>query len=107
MACGGINKNKKRLNQVLEVKVPSFEVTQFPFMEKRHLLLKLTTINSEIFGILDSYTEYKKLGSSCTSVEIYSEETKTWKHQNVNFEERFGYCLCSFKNTLYIIGGDV
>ena len=27
LACGGGDKNKKRVNQVLEVKVPSFEVT--------------------------------------------------------------------------------
>ena len=46
LACGGIDKNKKRLNQVLEVKIPSFEVTEFPFMEKVtfHLNLRLVVL---------------------------------------------------------------
>ena len=106
LACGGCSyKNKKDLNQVLDVKIPSFEVTEFPFMEKRHYLLKLTTIKSEIFGIADSYVQYKKLGSSRKSVEIFSEKTKTWKHQYIKFEERFYFCLCSFMSKVYIIGG--
>ena len=73
-------------------------------MEKRNLLLKLTTINSEMYSIVNNYITYKKLSSFCISVEVYSKETKTWKHQYVNFEERFLYCLCSFMSKLYIIG---
>ena len=61
-------------------------------MEKRHFFFHLTSINFEIFSIVHNPIQYKKLGSSCTSVEIYSEETKTWKHQYINFEERFAYC---------------
>ena len=52
LACGGTDKNKKRLNQVLEVKIPSFEVTEFPSMEKCHFLLRLTTINLIYFVLL-------------------------------------------------------
>ena len=107
LACGGLDKNKNPLNQVLEVKTPSFEVTEFPSMEKRHDFLHLTNINSDIFIIVNSYTEYEKLGSFCTSVEIYFKETKTWKHQYNDFEERYFCCLQSFKSKLYIIGGYV
>ena len=78
LACGGFSyKKNKKMNQVLEIKIPSFEVTEFPFMEKRHYFVRLTTIKSEIFGIADTYIKYQKLGSSRTSVEIYSEKTKT------------------------------
>ena len=78
LACGGMDKNKNYSNQVLEVKVPSFEVTEFPSMEKRHFFLHLTSIKSDFFGIVDNPIEYcKKLVSSCTSTEVYSEETKT------------------------------
>ena len=52
-------------------------------------------------------SKYEKLGNCCTSVEVYSEKTKTWKHRYINFEERFGYCLCSFMSKMYIIGGYV
>ena len=107
LACGGLHKNKKRVNQVLEIKIPSFEITIFPSMEKRHFFLNLTSIKSDLYGIVDNLIEYGELGGSCTSIEVYSEETKTWKHQYVNFEERFGYCLRSFMNKLYIIGGYV
>ena len=107
LACGGLDKNKKRVNQVLEVKIPSFEVIEFPSMEKCHHVLRLATINFEIFGIVDNYIEYEKLGSSCTSVEIYSEINKTWKHHYLKFEERIFYCFCSFMRKLYLIGGYV
>ena len=107
LACGGLDKNKKPLNQVLEVKIPSFEVIEFPSMEKCHHVLRLATINFEILGIVDNYTEYEKLDSSYTSVEVYSEKTKTWKHKYINFGNRCFYCLCSFMNKLYIIGGFV
>ena len=89
LACGGGDEDKKLVNRVLEVKVPSFEVTEFPFMEKRHALLHFTTINSKIFGFVDNVSKYEKLGNCCTSVEVYSEKTKTWKHQYINFEEGF------------------
>ena len=104
LACGGIDRNKKCLNQVLKVKVPSFEVIDFISMKKPHCRLKLTSIDSDIF-IADYYIRDVNLGNSCTSVEIYSEETKTWKHQYANFKERYGFCLCSFMGKLYIFGG--
>ena len=45
--------------------------------------------------------------SCCRSVEIYSEKTKTWKHQYLSIKEWICYCLCSFMNKLYIICGHV
>ena len=44
IACAGINK-KKYLNYLLEVKNPSFEITEFPCMEESHYALILTTNN--------------------------------------------------------------
>ena len=37
-----------------------------------------TTINSEIFAIVNSTSVYEQLGNFRTSVEIYSEEAKSW-----------------------------
>ena len=102
---GGQDKNYEVTNQVLEIKIPSFQVTKFPPMVKPHNRLRATTINSEIFAIVEGKNVYEKLGNFRTSVEIYSEETKSWKHQYINFEERIGCCICSFMGKLYIIGG--
>ena len=71
LVCGGTDKNDKLTNQVSEVKIPSFEVTEFPPMMKPHIRLKLATINSEIFAIVDSTSVYEELGNFRTSVEIY------------------------------------
>ena len=107
MACRGLNKNKNNLNQVLQIEIPSFKVTEFPSMDKRDLMLKLAIINSGILSIVEKYNENEKQGSSCTSVGIYSVETKNWKHQSINFKGRICYCICSLINKLYIICGYV
>ena len=74
LICGGLNRNRKLTNQVLEVKFPSFEVVEFQFMTQPHICLKVATINSEIIAFIDSN---EQLGYSCTSVEVYSEKTKS------------------------------
>ena len=89
LVCGGKDKNCKDTNQVLELKVPSFEVTEFPFMAKPHSFQRLATINSEIFAIVDSTSVYEELGYLSTSVEIYYKETKSWKHKYVNLRSSF------------------
>ena len=78
LACGGIDRNHKLKDQVLQIKIPSFQVTEFSLMAKPHYRLLTTTINSEIFPIVDSTNVIEQLGSSCTSVEIYSEKSRTW-----------------------------
>ena len=104
LVCGGRDKNKRLLNQVFKVKFPSFEVTAFPFMEKPHNMLKITTINSDIIAIIDCVELYESFEKSITSIEIYSDKKKTWRHQYVQIEERYEYCLCSFMRQLFIIG---
>ena len=78
LVCGGKDRNNEDSNKVLEIKIPSFEVTEFPPMMKPHIRLKLATINSEIFAIVDSTSVYEELVYLSTSVEIYSEEAKSW-----------------------------
>ena len=105
LVCGGIDKSFKRMNQVLQIKVPSFEVTEFPSMENYHDMLKIATINSDICAIVDSVDTYELYQKTCTSVEIYFDKTKTWRHCFFKFEERYFYSFCSFMNKLYVIGG--
>ena len=105
MVCVGIDKNYKPTSQVLKVKIPSFKVSEFSFMKKPSSSHKLATIYSEIFAIVDDENYYESLGNSRTSVKTYSEETKTWKNQYVDFEKQFDFSLCSFIRKLYMIGG--
>ena len=51
--CEGKHRNKNYWNQVLEVKVLSLKVTEFPFIEKRHYKTELASFDSKIFGIFD------------------------------------------------------
>ena len=59
LACRETDRNKKSLNQVLEVKTPIFEVSEFPSMVKGYFTTELTTINSCIFGFFENYCERK------------------------------------------------
>ena len=60
LALGGKDKNNKRLNRVLEIKILSFEITEFQSMELPHDRLKTAVINSDIVAIVDSEGTFKK-----------------------------------------------
>ena len=105
LACGGQDANGLLTNQVLEVKIPSFEVAEFPTMAKPHSYLRVAAISSKMFAIVNSVDVCGKLGNCFTSVEVYSEITKSWRYKYINVKEQLYYCLCSFMNKLYIIGG--
>ena len=44
LVCGGRNRNGKLTNQVSQIKVPGFEVAEFPSMVKPHYRLQLTCV---------------------------------------------------------------
>ena len=100
LVCGGKDRNERCLNQVSEIKLPNFKVSKFPLMEKPHDMLQITSVNCDIFAIVD-----KSFEKSTTSVEIYSGKNKSWKHQYVQIEERCYFFLCSFMKKLCVIGG--
>ena len=85
--------------------LPNLDVSEFASMEKSRDLLQITTINSDIFAIVDSVELYESLEKALTPVELYSDRTKTWQHQYVQIEERYYYSLCSFRKQLFVIGG--
>ena len=73
LVCGRKDKHKKRLNQVVEVEIPGLEVNNLYFIEKPQNLISATTINPEMFAILDNASVYEQL--SRTSIEVYSKKT--------------------------------
>ena len=107
LACGGTDKNKKLLKQVLEIKIPSFKTTEFPSMKLPHDILKTVVINSDILAIVDSEWTLKQLKSKFTSVETYSPKSKNWHHKYIKVGAKTNFCICSFMRKLYVIGGYV
>ena len=103
LVCGGEDKNRNCLNRVLEVKIPSFEVTEVSSMVKPHYNLYLVTNYADLFAIGANTELNESLEKSITSVEIYSDQKKTRQHQYLQIEERYEYCICSFMKKLDVI----
>ena len=74
--CRGKDRNKKYLDQVLEMRIPSFKVTKFAFMVKPRYLPQLVVVNSDVIAIGGDINLSKILSKSTKSVEIYSNKTK-------------------------------
>ena len=107
LICGGKDKNYIHTNEVLELKIPSLKVNNFPFMVEPHYFLNLATIKSDILAVADRRDLNKRLDKSVITVEIFSEKTKTWTHQCVRKDERICFCISASMSKLYIIGGKV
>ena len=74
LICGGQDKNKMILNRVFEMKVPRFEVTEFPSIVRSCYLFDSITIGSDILAIgANTYLD-ESLDKFTISVEIYSEK---------------------------------
>ena len=105
LVCWGKDEKNKLKQQISKVKAPSFEVTEFPSAEYLHDLLKIATINSDVFAMADSGEVFEKLRNKFTSFITYGETSEIWLQNRT--EQRFYYCVCSFMSKLYVIGGRV
>ena len=105
LVCGGKDKNGKVTNEVLELKIPSFDLIKFPSTVKPHYEFELLNFNSGVFARCDTLELNQKLGKSKVSVETYSEKNESWTHQYIQVEENHYYCITSFMNKLFTIGG--
>ena len=104
--CGGRDKNDKFLNRVLEVKMPSFEVIEFPSMVKPRFGSGYVVVDSDIIAVGGDQSFNKELKNYNETVEIYSYKRKSRQKPNIQIEEKICYCCCcGFKNKLFIIGG--
>ena len=105
LICGGKDKNKKVTNEVLELEIPSFKMNKFPPMVEPHFYFYLAIVKSHIIAIGDGFKFDKSLDEPAVFVEIYSEKNKKWTHKYVKMEKRSFYCVGSFMNKLYLLGG--
>ena len=62
LVCGGKDRNGKVTNEVLELKIPTFEVNKCPSMVKPHYIVELSTIKSSIVAVGDNAELDKNLG---------------------------------------------
>ena len=122
VVCGG-ETDKSRgcisLNDVYELKGPNFECSKFPSMLDARYGCKTAVINSDILVVggyaVSTYNglffhNYSEHEYSLDSVEIYKNNRKSWDYIDEPFDEvsdfeRKEFCICSFKQDLYILGG--
>ena len=88
LVCGGKHKNDKFLNRVLDVKVPSFEVCDFPSMLKPRSSFTLVSFNNDILAVGGDVNYSQRTGDTIRSIEIYSNKTDNWQQQYFKIEER-------------------
>ena len=105
LICGGEDKNTKYTNQVLKMKVPSFEVSKFPYMVKPRCNLGSVVLNSDIMAIGGLVNVKQDIAKSTKSIEIYCDNLKNWKLQSIQMTERFNFGCCYFMKKLFVIGG--
>ena len=93
LICGGEDENKNYWNQVLEIKVPSFEVCDFPSMVKPRARVYLVVVNSDIIAIGDVNMR-QDLIKFILPVEIYSNKSNSWQLQCIQIDEKSCFCPC-------------
>ena len=96
LICGGKDNNKKYLNIVFEMKVPSFEVCDFPSMINQKAGVRLVVVNSDIMAIGGGVNMSRDLRKVVKPVEIYSNKMKSWQLQYIQIEEKSCFCPCFF-----------
>ena len=102
LVCGGNNENDTTLNDVYELKGPNFECSKFPSMLEARYDCKTAVINSDIVVI----GGYNEADNNMYSVEILGNNTKSWFHKTELTDKRENFCICCFKQNLYLIGGN-
>ena len=105
LICGGKDNNKKYLNIVFEMKVPSFEVCDFPSMINQKAGVRLVVVNSDIMAIGGGVNMSRDLRKVVKPVEIYSNKMKSWQLQYIQIEEKSCFCPCFFLKQMFVIGG--
>ena len=99
--CGGKNKRFKIVNDVYELKRSNFNSCKLPSMLEARRECKTAVINSDIFAVGGYSDCYKDL----FTIEKFSKSKNTWCSLGKLCDKRIEFCICSFKQNLYIIGG--
>ena len=105
LICGGENENRETLNDVYELKGPDFVPMKFPTMLEPRMNCETAVINSDIFVVGGYTSELDYDYNYLISVVRYSKENNDWCYKKQFLDKRSKFCVCSFKQNLYISGG--
>ena len=99
-----INGVKYYSNDVYELNGSNFEVSELPSMLDARYNCKTAVIGSDILVVGGYYTE-DNTQRSLYSVDVFKTNRKSWVYKTELFDKREKFCICSFKQNLYIVGG--
>ena len=102
LVCGGYTKNEEILKDVYELKGANLECTKFPSMLEARYYCKTAVINSDILVV----GGFNYTGKRLYSVKNFQKKIKSWIHKTELSDKRKYFCICSFKQNLYIVGGE-
>ena len=84
LVCCGENKNEETLNDVYELKGPTFEFIKFPSMLDARSDSKTAVINSDILVV----SGFNYPGKRLYSVKHFQKKTKSWIHKTELSDKR-------------------
>ena len=99
--CGGrniVDDDVKIVDDVYELKGTNFKSSKLPCLLEARRNCQTAVVNSDIFAVGGCTNKYKSL----FSIEML--RIKILGVANL-YEERANFCICCFKQKLYIIGG--
>ena len=73
-------------------------------MLEPRICCKTAVVNSDIFVVGGYMTNYSQ---NLYFVEMFSNKNKAWCYKTQLPDKRNRFCICSFKQNLYVIGGSV
>ena len=106
LVCGGnieYEGDSKTLNEVYKMKGPNFERSKLPGMLKARRRCTTASVNCDVIAV----GGYNKKARRCLfSVELFNSDKKSWCYKTELPDERIGFSMCSFMQSLYIVGGN-
>ena len=106
LICGGntYEENKlKTLSDVYILEPPKLESSEFPSMLETRYWCETAVINSDIV-VVGGRTNS---GSYLHSIELFSSKNRIWCKKSDLLDNRLNFCVSSFKQNLFIIGGEI
>ena len=102
LICGGANNETS--NDVYKLNGRTFECSKYPSMIEGRSYCESCSFNSDIL-VIGGYEIISEFRKDSYSVEIFENNNKSWSYKTEVFDKRRCFCICTFKQNLFIIGG--
>ena len=101
LVCGGKHEKKGYSNDVYQLKIPKFKFSKFSNVSVARYNCKIVGVNSD-FVVVGGYNT---AGTRLYSIILFKTNEKSWFYKTELPDKRNGFCICFFKQKLFIIGG--